>query len=399
MTLLRMQINRSHMRFVIWAVLAAIIWFKPAPSPCAWSWGHAHPLEIASICVNTNSALQQALEFDPTSDRFAGATRDTVKIWSSVTGELLLTLKGYDREVTPFTQFSADGSRILTSDYNGKVKIRDSHTGAFLFGIERGHWPAMSPDGKRVLVTSETAPAFVVAMTPDAVGVDLNGDSIKSSGSFSPDGKKILTGGKVAAIWDATTGQQIKAFHATGYLGYSPISDPTSRIFALRNWNSKTLQIRSLETGELISEITPPGESSYWTNAIAFDPSGERIAIACSDSAVRIWNLRSGDQVQTINGHDKIVMAVSFSHDGKRIVTGSADQTAKVWDATLGTLLVTLPGHTLGLGFVAFTRDDRRVVTASDDKTAKIWDVSPEAIARLEKLKIDPIAGKSQPSG
>jgi eukaryotic-like serine/threonine-protein kinase len=344
--------------------------------------------------------MQEAIEFDPQSDRFAGGRTDaTAKIWSSVTGEELLTLKGYSREVDARTPFSADGNRILTSDYNGKIKIRDSHTGAFLFGVEQGLGASMSPDGKRLLVTNEKAHAFVAAMTPDAVGVDLNDDSINSGGGFSPDGKRILTGGKVAAIWDAATGQQIKAFHATGYRGNWPKADPTSRTFALMNFDSHTLQIRSLDTGDLISEIAPPGESFFSWNQVAFDPSGERIAVACRDDAVRIWSVRTGQQQQILNGNATMVIAVSFSHDGKRIVTGGADRTAKVWDASSGELLVTLSGHTSSLGFAAFTRDDQRIVTGSGDRTAKIWDVRPEAIARVKKMETDPKAPPSQPSG
>jgi WD40 repeat protein len=68
--------------------------------------------------------------------------------------------------------------------------------------------------------------------------------------------------------------------------------------------------------------------------------------------------------------------SAAFNSDGARIVTASADGAARIWDVASGREIATLNGHDGAVTFAAFSADDKRVVTASQDKTARIWDVS-----------------------
>jgi tetratricopeptide (TPR) repeat protein len=49
---------------------------------------------------------------------------------------------------------------------------------------------------------------------------------------------------------------------------------------------------------------------------------------------VRLWDLKTGNEVFTLRGHSDRISNVALSPDGLRIATTSSDSTVKIWDAT-----------------------------------------------------------------
>jgi WD40 repeat protein len=70
---------------------------------------------------------------------------------------------------------------------------------------------------------------------------------------------------------------------------------------------------------------------------------------------------------------------VAFSADGRRLLSGSDDDTVKIWDVESGANVGTLEGHSGGVSSVAFPADGRRLASGSWDHTVKIWDVESGA--------------------
>jgi eukaryotic-like serine/threonine-protein kinase len=154
-------------------------------------------------------------------------------------------------------------------------------------------------------------------------------DSIGSV-AFSPDGARLATASldMKAAVWDATTGQQL--FQLSGHTG--PV------------------------------------------NSVAFSPDGTRLATACQDQKIRLWDARDGRQLQLLTGHTNSVSCVAFSPDGKLLASASHDNTARLWDAHTGAFLHELKGHALWVYKLAFSADSTRLATASADRTVRLWD-------------------------
>jgi WD40 repeat protein len=103
-----------------------------------------------------------------------------------------------------------------------------------------------------------------------------------------------------------------------------------------------------------------------------------------------VWNLESGEELRTLEGHTHWVDAVAVTPDGQRAVSASGslghDKTLRVWDLQSGKELHTLEGHTISVKAVVVTPDGRRAVSQGY-KTLRVWDL--ESGAETALLTVD----------
>jgi len=133
-------------------------------------------------------------------------------------------------------------------------------------------------------------------------------------------------------------------------------------------------------TGTLLRSLTGFQRHVY---RAAFSPDGKRLAATPAHyeggdlgNAVKLWEVESGRELLTLQGHAAVPTAVAFSRDGNRLASGSWDSTVTVWDANTGQAICTLAGHTGAVDSVAFSPDGRRLVSGSYDLTVKVWDLN-----------------------
>ena len=78
---------------------------------------------------------------------------------------------------------------------------------------------------------------------------------------------------------------------------------------------------------------------------IAFTPDGKRLATACYDWKIRIWNSTDDltkQQPVVLSDFDNWVMDIRFSTDGKKLIGCGADKTVRIWDINSATLYAEL---------------------------------------------------------
>jgi WD40 repeat protein len=105
---------------------------------------------------------------------------------------------------------------------------------------------------------------------------------------------------------------------------------------------------------------------------MASTADGSRIAAACADGVVRVWD-QAGRSVLKASGHSGEVRAVVFSSDGKRFASAGADGTARIWDASSGALLSTIAVSRGAINAIALNGDGNRVAVGCADATASLW--------------------------
>ena len=111
-------------------------------------------------------------------------------------------------------------------------------------------------------------------------------------------------------------------------------------------------------------------------NSAKFSPDGKRVVIASDDNIVKIWDVKTGNVVYSLEGHTEPVMDANYSTNGNYIVTnGGNDKTSRIYNATTGDLIDSLEFHTSYLTTAVFSPDEQTVLTASFDKTAIMWDI------------------------
>jgi WD40 repeat protein len=97
---------------------------------------------------------------------------------------------------------------------------------------------------------------------------------------------------------------------------------------------------------------------------LAFSPDGGKLAIACDDSLIRIWDVKTAAVQHTLRGHNGEIFCMAFAADNITLATGGADQSVRIWDAATGNLQKTLPSQGSEIVALSFTPDQRGILTA-----------------------------------
>ncbi len=63
------------------------------------------------------------------------------------------------------------------------------------------------------------------------------------------------------------------------------------------------------------------------------------------DGTLKIWDLKTYQEIRTLSGHKGYIYSVAVSADAKHIISGGADDIVKLWCFHTGKLLSCFKGH------------------------------------------------------
>jgi WD40 repeat protein len=280
---------------------------------------------------------------------------------------------------------------------------------------------SFSPDGK-TLATScahHTAKLWDVATGKKraTLGTDLGRAGGIVVVVFSPDGKALAwTGAGLARdtvkLWDVASGKERAAFEAHTGVCLAVAFSPDSTTLASAGLTDQTIVLWDVATGKKKKTLT--FGAGQGLRCLAFSPDGRILAAAGNGTgpvadgpvAIQLWDVATGKERATLEGHTGNVRSLAFSPDGKTLASGGGYQglapkehgDLKLWEVATGKERASLTGHTDEVNSVAFSPDGSTLLSGSLDNTLRLWDVvSGKERALLKGIDVGSRVGGGPP--
>ena len=359
-------------------------------------------------------------QFSPKGDRILilrenGGGSDNAKnaqLWD-LQGNQLATFEGH-KGLVRAAQFSPDGNRIVTGKDDNTARVWDlqgnqlavfkghqavkNRVGNYVGAVNAVHF---SPDGKRIVTGGSDQTARLWDLQGKQLAVFKGHEDAIEVVQFSPDGQRIATGGGIGTgispaigkngvvrLWNLQ-GNQLATFWHKARVETMQFSPDGQRIAV---FDMHTTHIWHLRQGNQLA--TFPRQQGR-VKAVQFSPHGKHIATLGEDNAIRLWN-RQGNQLATLKGHQEKVMSVRFSPKGDRVLTEGEGSTVRVWNLE-GKQLAVLKGGWSKNWKGVISPDGKYTVTIGESNTIQIWDlqgnrvaVSPQIPEAINALQFSP---------
>ncbi|GJD15815.1 hypothetical protein RIVM261_007710 [Rivularia sp. IAM M-261] len=105
--------------------------------------------------------------------------------------------------------------------------------------------------------------------------------------------------------------------------------------------------------------------------AVAFSPDSLILASGSWDNTLKIWNLQTGCEIQSINLYSNVESLV-FNSTGKILVSGHRDGTVKFWDLTTLLEIYSFKAHQEDVEALEFSPDGK-FLASSDENGIRLW--------------------------
>ena len=275
--------------------------------------------------------------------------------------------------------FSPDGTKLVSAGVSGDrdfsyraksyvdqrlVRLSDVRTGRELDIFptdDEASVVTFSPDGKTVAFSDSDKIRVWNTATGETSDIYLpeisllfqdNHHKLKSQISalvFSPNGDTIVSGTKEGKVqlWDVQTGDPLALLfegeepvlservgtekpgkfypHFREIIGTLAIS-PNGNLLAIAT-NKKRIGWIGIKKQINFMEV-----SSKSVKSLVFSTDNAVLVTGLHSGEIELWDMKTGDKIQTIDGHAESVETLVFSPDGKTLVSIGKDGTILLWD-------------------------------------------------------------------
>jgi WD40 repeat protein len=338
-----------------------------------------------------------------------------VKLWDVASGKLLNAQAApqTDRHTDLVTSvfFTAGGQVVISSSYDGTVRMWEGRTGEYQGTLKRGTDElsafAVSPDGKLLAGGGANK---TVQLWDAQTGHELNTLTIANyvhAITFSPDGKTIAVASGLgenngaALLWDMATGKLLHTLSEPDGQVRKAVFSPdgttlaTASIIPRPQWHG-LVKLWDAKTGALRGVLPTPNTMSSVTG-LAFSPDGKTLVLSDeSGVAVQMWDTATRVLQRTVAEHPSrwpnsgwegaVTTAVAFAPDGGLLATSYLDEAVRLWDVHKG-ILQGVPLHGAGVARgIAFSPDGMSLT--GYNYAANLWDVRTGQLLRTVDLSL-----------
>ncbi|MDF9827131.1 WD40 repeat protein [Ereboglobus sp. PH5-10] len=312
--------------------------------------------EAAALLALTDIRVERTLEarpsqayaiaFAPSLEYYAVCTASReVSLRSTADNSELARFPGTGQSIISLSEFSPDGRHTASRHYSGHIRVWDARERRLAFELEN-----RTPRSRPYMSSRFW---FGCAFSHDG----------KTAAIELPDGGYTLhdinDAGRETARLPLPRGPLALAF------------DSSDKRLAVSNRSTSTAEIRDTATGKVLHAFQHPAR----VISLAWEPDGSRLAVACLDTNIYLWNTATGECDRVLGGHRDRVHHVAYSPDGRLLASTSVDKTIILWDSERGTRLVTLAGHG-DEPVLRFSNDGARLATGDFSATVSILEIA-----------------------
>ncbi len=286
--------------------------------------------EFSKICELSTGILVQYLkgelveDFSPDGKHIVTVAKDkTLKIREITTDKIIWNLVGHTDYIRS-AKFFQNGNYVVTSSYDGTVKIWDVRTGKLKQNIA-GHnafvFYKFSPDGEYFVTSSgsggrsndgknykqfksDGVVKIWETVSGKLLGTLTNTYYADYAQIFSPDGKYIYNDAwQNVRIWETAKVSLLHNYIITGWVGSF---SPDGKLVLTYSEQDKVLKIWETLTGKLIRDY----EGYSGGSNIVFDQSGALAIAADWDDAIQIWETVTGKLLKATSKNSKLLKII-----------------------------------------------------------------------------------------
>jgi len=328
----------------------------------------------------------------------SGGEDDLGYLWNIDDGEELVKLTGHTDSVTS-TAFSADGQLVSTGGMDGKIRVwrkvsksnswKDWEFLTELLGPDEVMWLKWHPKGNVLLAGSNDSTVWLWQLpSGNTMHVLAGHTGAVNTGTFTPDGKKIVTGCQdgTLILWDPKTGQpefKLTSEDARFGMGQGITSvavNPASSL-AIVGGADGTVRAVNLTNGTILGGLEGHGggesiESVTFVETSFGGTAGTVAVTAGTDGKACVWDTNTMRLRATLEHADAITNLLAHAApNGHFLTTSSSDRTLRTWDLRNGTLMREHKGHqgVINSAALVASTGGGKVVSASDDGVCLVF--------------------------
>jgi WD40 repeat protein/formylglycine-generating enzyme required for sulfatase activity/murein DD-endopeptidase MepM/ murein hydrolase activator NlpD/roadblock/LC7 domain-containing protein len=350
--------------------------------------------EVSFLVAN---ARINSVKFSSDSKLLAGYGNAEIKLWDMNNFKELVSLKASDS--IEFIDFSPDSNLLAYVDKGKTVKLWNLKSYQLATSLEHSDSISsfiFSPDGKLLAVANNDVVKLWDTKSYKEINTLKGNLAHISSLTFSPD-SSLLTAvsGTAIKIWDMRNYQLVTTLDHPNGSSSGPEEDwegvnsvtfsPNGSLLASVNLKTFTIGMGSRAgytntTGGTLKfwdmrkykEVTVIKTNLDTVTSVSFSPDGNMIAIGCSDNKIRLYKVKDGSEIITLNKllSGITVTSIIFSPDSKLMVnTGfiwlnDSNRILQLWDMKNFKEIVIPKGYLLGpVEQVAFCSSGKLLVS------------------------------------
>lgn len=306
-----------------------------------------------------------SVAFSHGGDLIAGCNGSVVKVFEAATGVCHATLDGHDKGMKSVS-FSSDDTLLTSGSEDSTVNVWDIQTGA-LVAME-GHKGAVnsvafSPTGTKVASGANDNTIRIWDLSLGCCDRTLEGHSgcIQSVCWLEMD--EVVSGcdaGQVK-VWNVLSGKCLRTFEQhSGRVRSIPSLPDASRIVS--ESDDKTIQVYDVGTGDVIQTISRDEKIRLFCSS----PNGDKVVYA-TDASIVVWDLLKDLATAEWQSDPR---SAAFSPDGSYVAVGTSDGFVKVFQMEAGNEgRNTRDQHSNAVLCAAFAADGQTLAWRSADQT------------------------------